>query len=38
MKAADAACYRAKASGRGTVCVAVRPLLTPTGDSLMADD
>jgi diguanylate cyclase (GGDEF)-like protein/PAS domain S-box-containing protein len=38
MQAADAACYRAKASGRGTVCVAVRPLLTPTGDSLMADD
>ena len=38
MKAADAACYRAKASGRGTVCVAVRPLLQPTGDGVIADD
>ena len=38
MRAADAACYRAKASGRGTVCAAVRALLQPTGDGVIADE
>ena len=38
MKAADDACYRAKAAGRGTVVVAVRPLLAQAGDHVIADD
>lgn len=38
MKAADAACYRAKAAGRGTVVAAVRPLLLPAGHGVIADD
>lgn len=33
MKAADVACYRAKAGGRGAVVAAVRPLLVPAGDA-----
>jgi hypothetical protein len=36
--AADAACYRAKASGRGTVCAAVRPLLAAPGGGVVAAD
>ena len=38
MKAADDACYRAKAAGRGTVVAAVRPLLVPAGDGVITDD
>ena len=38
MKAADDACYRAKAAGRGTVVAAVRPLLVTTGNGFIADD
>ena len=38
MKAADDACYRAKAAGRGTVVAAVRPLLVTAGDGVSADE
>ena len=38
LMAADAACYRAKASGRGTVCAAVRPLLAAPGGGVVAAD
>lgn len=38
IKAADDACYRAKAAGRGTVVAAVRPLLAQAGDGVIADD
>ena len=38
MKAADDACFRAKAAGRGTVVAAVRPLLAPAGEGVSADE
>lgn len=38
LAAADAACYRAKADGRGSVRAAVQPLLRVVGGRTLVDD